>query len=122
MLCRLVILGAAAAMLITALAVPTAWEDGGVAFALGHLVVMTLHAVLFALAGENPQTTRRAIARLAPTNIGAALLLVAAGAVDGDGARLALWVAALVATTPGRTSPGSAGSASTPATWSSGTA
>jgi low temperature requirement protein LtrA len=101
MLCRLVILGAAAAMLITALAVPTAWEDGGVAFALGHLVVMTLHAVLFALAGENPQTTRRAIARLAPTNIGAALLLVAAGAVDGDGARLALWVAALVATYSG---------------------
>jgi low temperature requirement protein LtrA len=101
MLSRLVILGAAAAMLITALAVPTAWEDGGVAFALGHLVVMTLHAVLFALAGENPQTTRRAIARLAPTNIGAALLLVMAGAVDGDGARLALWVAALVATYTG---------------------
>jgi len=91
---RLVILASAAAMLVTALAVPTAWGDGGVAFALGFLVVMTLHAVLYLLAGENPETTRAAIIRLAPTNIGAALVLVVAGLVDGT-ARTVLWVVAV---------------------------
>jgi low temperature requirement protein LtrA len=89
-----VVLCASAAMLVTALAVPTAWEDGGVAFALGFLVVMVLHTVLFAVAGENPETTRAAILRLVPTNLGAALLLVVAGMVDGT-ARPLLWVAAV---------------------------
>jgi low temperature requirement protein LtrA len=90
-----VVMCASAAMLVTALAVPTAWEDGGVAFALGFLVVMVLHTVLFAVAGENPETTRGAILRLVPTNIGAALLLVVAGMVEGT-ARPLLWVAAVV--------------------------
>ncbi|HET6954589.1 MAG TPA: low temperature requirement protein A [Acidimicrobiales bacterium] len=101
---RLVVLAATAAMLVTALAVPTAWQDGGheggVAFALGYLVVMLLHTLLFVVAGENPETTRRAILRLAPTNIAAALLLVVAGAADG-GAQLTLWVAALAVTYAG---------------------
>ena len=90
---RLVVLAAMAAMLVTALAVPTAWGDGGVAFALGYLVVMVLHTALFALAGENPETTR-AIMRLAPTNLLAALALVGAGLTDGS-AQTALWVAAI---------------------------
>ena len=64
------------------------------AFALGYLVVMVLHAALFALAGESPEATRRAILRLAPTNLCAALLLVAAGLSDGT-AQTALWVAAI---------------------------
>jgi low temperature requirement protein LtrA len=89
-----VVMCASAAMLVTALAVPTAWEDGGVAFALGFLLVMVLHTVLFAIAGENPETSRAAILRLAPTNIGAAMLLVVAGMVDGT-ARPLLWVAAV---------------------------
>jgi low temperature requirement protein LtrA len=89
-----VVMCASAAMLVTALAVPTAWEDGGVAFALGFLLVMVLHTVLFAIAGENPETSRAAILRLAPTNIGAALLLVVAGMVHGT-ARPVLWVAAV---------------------------
>jgi len=92
---RLVVLTAMAAMLVTALAVPTAWDDNGVAFALGYLVVMVLHVALFALAGENPETTRRAILRLAPTNIVAALLLVVAGTVDGT-SQTGLWVAAVI--------------------------
>jgi low temperature requirement protein LtrA len=91
---RLVVLAAMAAMLVTALAVPHAWDDSGVAFALGYLVVMGLHAALFALAGENPQATRRAIARLAPTNLVAALLLVVAGLADGT-AQTVLWVVAI---------------------------
>jgi low temperature requirement protein LtrA len=91
---RLVVLSAMAAMLVTALAVPTAWDDGGVAFALGYLVVMVLHTALFALAGENPEATRRAILRLAPTNLAAALLLVGAGLADGT-TQTGLWVAAI---------------------------
>jgi low temperature requirement protein LtrA len=91
---RLVVMAAAAAMLVTALAVPTAWGDGGTAFALGYLVVMVLHTALFALAGENPQQTRRAIMRLAPTNLLAALLLIAAGPADGS-TQTGLWIAAI---------------------------
>jgi low temperature requirement protein LtrA len=94
---RLVILVSTAAMLVTALAVPTAWGDGGLAFALGYLVVMTLHAVLYLQAGEYPETTRGAILRLAPSNIAAALVLVTAGLVDGT-ARTVLWVLAVVVT------------------------
>jgi low temperature requirement protein LtrA len=105
---RLVLLAGMAATLVTALAVPTAWGDGGVAFALGYLVVMVLHAALFALAGENPEATRRAILRLAPTNLCAALLLVGAGLSDGT-AQTALWVAAVVVSYAGPYVTGVAG-------------
>ncbi len=91
---RVVVMAAMAAMLVTALAVPTAWDDGGVAFALGYLAVMALHTALFVLAGENPETTRRAIMRLAPTNLGAGLLLLGAGLADGT-TQTVLWVAAI---------------------------
>jgi len=105
---RVVVMAAAAAMLVTALAVPTAWEDGGVAFALGFLVVIVLHAVLFAVAAENPETTRGAIMRLAPTNVAAALVLVVAGMVDGT-ARPVLWLAAVTITYAGPYVTGVAG-------------
>jgi low temperature requirement protein LtrA len=91
---RLVLLASMAATLVTALAVPTAWGDGGVAFALGYLVVMTLHAALFALSGQDPAATRRAVLRLAATNLPAALLLLAAGLSDGT-AQTTLWIAAI---------------------------
>jgi len=105
---RLVLLAGMAATLVTALAVPSAWGDGGVAFALGYLVVMVLHAALFALAGENPEATRRAILRLAPTNLGAALLLVGAGLSDGT-AQTALWIAAIAVSYAGPYVTGVAG-------------
>jgi low temperature requirement protein LtrA len=110
---RLVVLSAMAAMLVTALAVPTAWDDGGVAFALGYLVVMMLHTALFALAGENPETTRRAILRLAPTNLAAALLLIVAGTTDGT-SQTALWIAAIAVNYAGPYLTGVAGFAVSP--------
>jgi low temperature requirement protein LtrA len=91
---RLVILTAMAAMLVIGLAVPHAWGDGGVALGLGFLVVMTLHVALFVLAAENPGESRRAMLRLAATNLGAAVILVAAGLADGR-PQSALWVAAI---------------------------
>jgi low temperature requirement protein LtrA len=92
---RLVVFAAMGAMLVTALGVPTAFSRGGVAFALGYLVVMVLHAVLFVLEGENPQTTRGAILRLVPTNLGAAGLLVVAGTAQGT-SQTALWLGAVL--------------------------
>jgi low temperature requirement protein LtrA len=47
---RLVMLAAMAAMLVAALAVPTAFDDSSMAFALGYLVVIVLHDALFAVA------------------------------------------------------------------------
>jgi low temperature requirement protein LtrA len=91
---RVVVLAAMAAMLVTALAVPTAFDDGGPAFALGYIVVMGLHAALFVLAGENPDTTRRAVLRLSLTNLPAALALVAAAYAHGT-AQTVLWVVAV---------------------------
>jgi len=105
---RLVVLGASAAALVTALAVPAAWDDSGTAFALGYLVVMVLHLALFALAGENPEATRRAIARLAPTNLGAGVLLLVAAHADGT-AQATLWVLAVATTYAGPYVTGVAG-------------
>jgi low temperature requirement protein LtrA len=93
-LTRLVVLTAMGAMLVTALAVPHAFDDSATAFALGFLVVMALHTALFLLAAENPTAARRAILRLAPSNLGAALVLLVAGTADG-GAQTAMWVAAI---------------------------
>jgi low temperature requirement protein LtrA len=105
---RLVVLGAMAAVLVTALAVPTAFGDGGVAFGLGYAVVMLLHAGLFSLAGDNREATRRAIARLVPTNLGAAGLIVIAGTTSGA-TQAALWIAAIVASYTGPYITGVAG-------------
>jgi low temperature requirement protein LtrA len=93
-LTRLVVLTAMGAMLVTALAVPHAFDDSATAFALGFLVVMVLHLALFLLAAENPAVARRAILRLAPSNLGAAVVLLVAGTTDG-GVQIALWAAAI---------------------------
>jgi low temperature requirement protein LtrA len=97
---RLVLLGSMAAMLVVALAVPTAWDGSGPAFALGYLAVMILHGVLFAIAGERRDVTRTAIIRMAPTNLLPGLLLLAAGYTEGAVQAVA-WVAAVIATYAG---------------------
>ncbi|MDQ3781524.1 MAG: low temperature requirement protein A [Actinomycetota bacterium] len=93
---RLVVLAAMAAMVVVALAVPEAFAGGGVFFAAGWTVVMTLHGALFAISAEEEHraTTRVAILRLLPTNLGAGVLLVVAGITDG-GTQNGLWLAAL---------------------------
>jgi len=94
---RLVVLAAMAAMLVVALAVPTAFDGSGPAFALAYLVVMALHTLLFAVAGERRLETRRAIARLVPTNFTPALVLLVAGYTSGS-VQSGLWVVAVVLT------------------------
>jgi low temperature requirement protein LtrA len=112
---RLVILAAMAAMLVVALAVPTAFGDSGPAFGIAYMVVMVLHALLFALASAtgDPATTRRAIMRLGVTNLLAAAVLIGAGFADGP-LQTGLWVATVAVTYAGPFLTGVAGFTVTP--------
>jgi low temperature requirement protein LtrA len=88
-------LTAMAAMLVVALAVPDAFGDDGILFGVAFLVVRGLHLVLYGVVGRGDADLRRALMRIAPPALTAGALLVVAGAVHG-GARLALWVCAVV--------------------------
>jgi low temperature requirement protein LtrA len=78
-----------AAFLLCALAIPRAFGEGGVAFGVGYLTVVVVHAGLYA------QVYGRRVAMLAALNVLAALSVIAAGRVGGVAAYL-LWVAAIV--------------------------
>jgi low temperature requirement protein LtrA len=88
---RLVLLLGMAGYLVVALAIPEAYDDAGLAFGLGYLVVTLVHAGLFMRgAAEGTATAMRA---LAPYNVATAVTVLAGGALGG-GAQVALWVAA----------------------------
>jgi low temperature requirement protein LtrA len=108
MLPRLLLLVGMAAALIAALAVPDSFSGTGVAFGLAYLAVMAVHLGLFIVAAENPEATRAAILRLAPTNALGALLLIAGGAAEGTAQEL-LWCAAVVVSYAGPYVTGVAG-------------
>jgi low temperature requirement protein LtrA len=63
-------------------------------FGIAYLVVRILHLALYAGIGRGDPRTRGAVWRVAPTELGAAGLLVVAGGFHGD-ARLAIWVLAI---------------------------
>jgi len=81
------LLGGMGAFLILALAIPR--EDEGLAFGLAYLVVVLLHTGMF-VGGAT-----RVILRIAPANVGGALLLVIGGALGGE-AQWVLWTIAAV--------------------------
>src|SRR5918998_357539 len=91
---RLVILTSMAAMLVASLAVPDAFGNYGVLFGLSYFVVRLLHVALFVLATGNTPEAHQAMLRLAPGFLGAPLLLIPAGFVDGF-AQGALWAVAI---------------------------
>ena len=91
---RVAIVGAMAAMLVVALAVPEAFDEHGVLFAVALLVVRVLHIVLYALAGKRDPDLFWAVVRFAPSTLVASAILVFAGFVGGS-AQPALWVVAL---------------------------
>jgi low temperature requirement protein LtrA len=91
---RLVILSAMAAMLVASLAVPDAFGEYGALFGLSYFVVRVLHVVLFVLATGSTPEARQAMLRLAPGFLGAPLLLIPAGFLNGF-AQGALWAVAL---------------------------
>ena len=88
---RLLILLGMAGFLVMALATPHVAQGDGVAFGLAYLVVVLVHAGLFMHA---PNSSARAITRVAPFNVGCALLVVGSGLAPARW-NLALWIAAL---------------------------
>ncbi len=93
-LARFGLLGAMAAMLIAALAVPQAFGDDAVVFALAYFVVRLLQVAVYAY-GADDADVRNAIVNLAPGLLGAPALLIV-GALLGGGAQAGLWIVALV--------------------------
>lgn len=88
---RLLLLGGMGGFLVIALTIPNAYEGEGLDFALAYLVVVLLHAGMYASAGTGSEVA--AILRIAPYNLAAALLVLVGG-VAGGRAQDGLWIAA----------------------------
>ena len=90
---RLLMLAVMGAFLITALAVPGAFGDDALLFAVAYAVARWLHIFIFAEANDDVDAGE-AIRRLARTALPAPALLIVAAFFDGT-AQAALWVLAL---------------------------
>ncbi|WBB68778.1 low temperature requirement protein A [Micromonospora sp. WMMD812] len=86
---KLLLFAGMAGFLLTAVAIPDAFTGSGLLFGIGYLIVVTVHLGLF-----SHSTARAGVRRLAPYNLGAALLVIAAGLFTGP-AVPALWLAAV---------------------------
>jgi low temperature requirement protein LtrA len=95
------------AMFIAALAVPDVFVDEGVLFGAAFLVVAAIHAALYSLAGRGNHDLLGAVLRVAPWTLLGSTLILVAGFVDG--ARVWLWLAALVVIYVGALLSGSTG-------------
>ena len=91
---RLVVFVAMAAMVLVALAVPEAFGDHALVFALGYLVMRMAHLGLYWVASREEAEVHVAVARLLPTAVAGPLLLVVAAYADGA-LQVALWLTAL---------------------------
>ena len=100
---RLSLLGGMGAFLVIALAIPSAYSSTGLAFGLGYLAAVLLHAGLYVRGTSLSEV--RAILRIVPFNLVAAVLVLVGGAI-GDDAQWVLWglAAALLWITPWLTS------------------
>ena len=92
---RLAMFAAMAALLVSALAVPDAFEDDALPFAGAYAIVRLAHIWLFTIASRNEPALRRSVIGLGvSTAIGVGLLLAASG-TDGW-QQTALWAVALL--------------------------
>jgi low temperature requirement protein LtrA len=91
---RLTMLASMGAMLVVALAVPSAFGDDAVLFGVAYLFVRVLHLVLSAIVAREDPDRRGALLRFAPTAVFGPTVLVVAGFLEGS-PRIALWVVAL---------------------------
>ncbi len=100
---RLLLLGGMGGFLVIALAIPTAYGRNGLVFALGYLVVVVLHAGMYAKGTSVSEVA--AILRIVPFNVAAAALVLVGGIVGGR-TQDVLWILAalLVWVTPWFTS------------------
>jgi low temperature requirement protein LtrA len=79
---RLLLIGGMGGFLVIALAIPNAYDGDGLAFGLGYLVVVLLHAGMFVRGATVSEV--RAILRIAPFNLLAVVLVLVGGAAGGD--------------------------------------
>jgi low temperature requirement protein LtrA len=84
---RILLLVGMAGFLIVGLAIPHGFGRDGVELGLGYLIVVVVHACLFYRVNSD-------IVRVAPVNIGSAVLVTIAGLAGGP-ARYPLWIAAV---------------------------
>jgi low temperature requirement protein LtrA len=83
---KLILFGAMAGFFIAAIGIPSAFEGAGLLFGLGYLMVICVHLILFTQAD-----VLEGVLRLAPYNLGGALLILFA--VHARGAAVyGLWV------------------------------
>ena len=87
---RLLLMLGMAGFLVCALAIPQAFNDGGIAFGLGYLLVVLVHAALY-----TQVFGMGVVVRFAPLNVVAALTVIAAGFLEGVSA-YALWGVAVL--------------------------
>jgi low temperature requirement protein LtrA len=90
---RLLLLVGMGGFLLIALAIPTAFGNGGVVFGIGYLVVTLVHTGLFLQSSK--QSIVAAVSRLGPFNLITAALLLVAGFTPG-GVRVALFALGFV--------------------------
>jgi low temperature requirement protein LtrA len=95
------------AMFVAALVVPEVFDGEGVLFGACFLVVCAMHITLYALAGRGNRDLLGAVLRLAPWTLLGATLILVAGFMDG--ARIWLWLAALMCTYVGAALSGARG-------------
>jgi low temperature requirement protein LtrA len=91
---RAAMVAAMAAMLVVALAVPNAFGDDGVLFAVAFLIVRLLHLLLYVIAGKRDPDLLGAVMRLIPSAALSPGILIVAGFLDGT-VQAALWILAL---------------------------
>jgi len=91
---RLAVFAAAAAMLIVALATPSAFGSEALVFAVAYFLVRALHLVLYMIAARDDPELRAAVLRFAPGAVIGSSLLVIASFFDGA-LEIGLWGAAL---------------------------
>jgi low temperature requirement protein LtrA len=91
---RLLMFAVMGAFLVAALAVPHAFDEDALLFAIAYAAARWLHIFIFAEANDDVDTGQ-AIVRLARTALPAPLLLIAAGLVDDGTARAVIWIVAL---------------------------
>jgi low temperature requirement protein LtrA len=88
---RLLLLGGMGGFVVVALAIPQAYEGEGLAFGLGYLVVVALHAGMYVKGASISEVA--AILRIVPFNVVGAAMVLLGGILGGD-AQWVLWVAA----------------------------
>jgi low temperature requirement protein LtrA len=85
---QLLLIAGMSAFLICALAIPNAFQDTGLAFGIGYLIVIIVHSFMYVRA------VGLKVARFVPMNFLSAFTVIAAGFVDGS-ARYLLWLVAI---------------------------